>query len=207
MAVYEPGRIGLLLIDTVNEVFSEGGKGYPKFKDEFERIGTRENIARLLAHARERDISVFFAPMSYTEEDYTSWRYLSGIHREMYDNRMFEAGSWGADFHPDLGPEAGEIVVAPHKGIDVFATTDLDCQLRQHGVEYLAIAGMIGTMCVESTARSAMERGYHVTTFKDATAAAGGRSAYEVMIPRYAGISHAVLTVDQFVEATREGGD
>jgi hypothetical protein len=56
MAVYEPGRIGLLLIDTVNEIFSEGGKGYPNFKDEFERIGTRENIARLLAYARERDI-------------------------------------------------------------------------------------------------------------------------------------------------------
>ena len=54
MAVYEPGRIGLLLIDTVNEVFSEGGKGYPNFKDEFERIGTRENITRLLTHARER---------------------------------------------------------------------------------------------------------------------------------------------------------
>jgi nicotinamidase-related amidase len=104
MAVYEPVRIGLLLIDTVNEIFSEGGKGYPNFKDEFERIGTRENIARLLAYARERDISVFFAPMSYTEEDYTSWKHLSGIHREMYDNRMFEAGSWGADFHPDLGP-------------------------------------------------------------------------------------------------------
>jgi nicotinamidase-related amidase len=201
--VYETGRTGLLLIDTVNEFFSAGGKGYLNFKEEFDRIGTLENIKRLLAGARERGIPVFFAPMSYTEEDYTSWTHLSGIHREMYENRMFEAGSWGAAFHPELSPAAGEFVVTPHKNIDVFATTDLDVQLRQHNVEYVATAGMIGTMCVESTARSAMERGYHVTTLTDATAALGGRDAYEAMILRYPMISHATLTVDEFLTATR----
>ena len=84
--------------------------------------------------------------MSCTEEDYTSWTHLSGIHREMYENRMFEAGSWGAAFHPEVSPAAGEIIIAPYKNIDVFATTDLDVQLRQHHVEYLATAGMIGTI-------------------------------------------------------------
>jgi nicotinamidase-related amidase len=67
--VYESGRTGLLLIDTVNEIFSAGGKGYPNFKEEFDRIGTVENIKRLLAGVRELEIPVFFAPMSYTEED------------------------------------------------------------------------------------------------------------------------------------------
>jgi len=200
---YESGRTGLLLIDTVNDIFSAGGKGYPNFKEEFDRIGTLENIKHLRAGAREQGILVFFAPMSYTEEDYTSWTHLSGIHREMYGSRMFEAGSWGAAFHPELSPATGEIIIAPHKNIDVFATTDLDVQLRQHNVEYVATAGMIGTLCVESTARGAMERGYHVTTFTDATAAWGGRDAYDAMILRYPMISHATLSVDEFLAATR----
>jgi hypothetical protein len=34
-----PGRTGLVLIDTVNDIFSERGKGYPAFAQEFERIG------------------------------------------------------------------------------------------------------------------------------------------------------------------------
>ncbi|MEV4417492.1 cysteine hydrolase [Catellatospora sp. NPDC049609] len=199
---YESGRIGLLLIDTVNEVFAEKGKSYAEFKDEFERIGTFENLKRLLAGARAQRMPVFFAPMSFTEEDYTTWRYICGIQQEMYDNRLFEAGTWNADFHPDLSPEPREIVVSPHKNIDVIATTDLDTQLRQHGVQYVAVAGMVGTMCVESTARTAMERGYHVTTFTDATAAAGGRPAYDAMILRYPLISHATLTVDDFLDAT-----
>jgi nicotinamidase-related amidase len=199
--IYEPKATGLVLIDTVNDIFSENGKGYSLFKDEFARIGVLDNLVRLLAGARERKMPIFFCPMSYTEEDFTTWKHLSGIHQEMYEKRLFEAGSWGADFHPQLGPRPGEITITPHKNIDVIANTDLDVQLRQHGVEYVAIGGMIGTLCVESTVRSAMERGYHVTTFTDATAAIGGEDVHEAMVQRYRMISHATLDVDGFLAA------
>jgi nicotinamidase-related amidase len=202
--LYEPKATGLVLIDTVNDIFSENGKGYSLFKDEFARIGVLDNLVRLLAGARERKMPIFFCPMSYTEEDFTTWKHLSGIHQEMYEKRLFEAGSWGADFHPQLGPRPGEITITPHKNIDVIANTDLDVQLRQHGVEYVAIGGMIGTLCVESTVRSAMERGYHVTTFTDATAAIGGEDVHEAMVQRYRMISHATLDVDGFLAANAE---
>lgn len=74
---YEPGRVGLLLIDTVNDIFSENGKAHSFYREEFERIGTFENLKNLLAGAREQGFPVFFAPMSYTEEEYTSWKHLS----------------------------------------------------------------------------------------------------------------------------------
>ncbi|WP_234338028.1 cysteine hydrolase family protein [Streptomyces sp. NRRL WC-3725] len=117
----------------------------------------------------------------------------------MFDNRMFEAGSWGAEFHPDLTPGPGDVTIAPHKNLDVFATTDLDTQLKRRGVEHVVVAGMIGTMCVESTARSAMERGYRVTLVKDATAPEGGPEAYEQMVQRYALIAHDVVTTDELL--------
>jgi nicotinamidase-related amidase len=62
---YEPKATGLVLIDTVNDIFSENGKGYSLFKDEFARIGVLENLVRLLAGARERQMPIFFCPMSY----------------------------------------------------------------------------------------------------------------------------------------------
>ncbi|MFH9969573.1 hypothetical protein ACH4PR_51540 [Streptomyces mirabilis] len=40
-----------------------------------------------------------------------------------------------------------------------------------------------------------------MTTFTDATAAAGGRDAYEAMILRYPAISHATLSVDEYLAA------
>jgi nicotinamidase-related amidase len=204
---YGPGRTGVVLIDTVNDFLSEGGKAYPLVKDVLEEVGTVENLKRLLRAARERDLPIFFAPMAYTDEDFTSWKHLTGIHKAMYDERMFEAGSWGADFHPDIRPEAGEIVVAPHKNIDAFATTDLDIQLRQHDVEHAVFAGMSATLSVQSTLRTGMERGYHVTLVKDATAAVGGMKAHEAAIDgEYPLISHAVLSTDEFLDALDRSG-
>jgi hypothetical protein len=75
------------------------GKSYPNFNDAFEWIGVLKNLRRSLVEARERQMPIFFAPMSYTGEDYTTWTHLSSIHKEMYGNRLFEAGSWGTDFH------------------------------------------------------------------------------------------------------------
>ncbi len=46
-----------------------------------------------------------------------------------------------------------------------------------------------------------MEHGYHVTTFTDATAALGGRAAYDAMVQRYPTISHATLSVDEYLNA------
>ncbi|GAA1370466.1 cysteine hydrolase family protein [Catellatospora chokoriensis] len=201
---YAPGRCGLLLIDTVNEVFDPKGKGHALYKDEFARIGTFGNLRRLLAGVRERDVPVFFSGMSYSNEEYTRWGRLTGIHRAMFDNRLFEAGSWATEFHPELSPGPGEVALAPHKNIDVFASTDLDAQLRHHGVEFFAVAGMIGTMCVESTARAAMERGYHVTTIPDATASDAGPAAYDAMVARYPLFSHATRTVDEYLRALDE---
>jgi nicotinamidase-related amidase len=62
------------------------------------------------------------------------------------------------------------------------------------------------TLCVESTVRSAMERGYHVTTFTDATAAIGGEDAHEAMVQRYRLISHATLDTAEFLAASVQSG-
>ena len=32
----------------------------------------------------------------------------------MFERKMFLAGSWGADFHPDLQPREDETVLLPH---------------------------------------------------------------------------------------------
>jgi nicotinamidase-related amidase len=196
---YERGRVGLLLIDTVNENFSEQGKAYEIYRPEFERLGTFENLKRLIAGSRRLDVPVFFAATSFTEADYTTWKHLSGMHRQMFEKRLFEAGTWNAEFHPELAPQPGDVVLSPHKSLDVFPHTDLELQLRQHNVEYLAIAGVSGIMAVESTARTAMERGYHVTTFTDATAAPGGLPTYQAMMRGLNMISTTVLSVDEFL--------
>jgi nicotinamidase-related amidase len=67
--------------------------------------------------------------------------------------------------------QAGDIVASEHWGMSGFAHTDLDQQLRQHGIEEIILAGLTAPGCVEGTGRWAFELGYTVTLVKDATAA------------------------------------
>ena len=51
-----------------------------------------------------------------------------------------------------------------------FDSTDLDLQLKKHGIHQLIVTGLIAHTFVEATVRYAVELGYEVTVVKEATA-------------------------------------
>ncbi len=198
---YNPKTTGLVLIDVVNDFLADGGKAYPLVKDALAKFGTIDNIKQLINIARERKIPIFYSGMSYSDEDYNTWKYQSGVHKKMFELRMFEAGSWGANWLPELAPKKGDIICHPHMNIDLFATTDLETQLRQHDIQDVLLGGMTSTLCVQSTARTAMEKGFRVTTVRDASAAIGPPDVHDfVMNHEFPMISHAVISANEFAD-------
>lgn len=197
-----PERTALLVIDPVNDFLSEGGAGWEMTKTTVKMNNVVANLKRLIEGTRELGIPVLFGPMAYTEEDYEKEKLQrrSGINRVMFEKKMFLAGSWGADFHPDLQPEGDDIVLLPHKGIDVFET-DLPEHLQRLGCTHLVIAGMTANLCCESTGRHAMEKGYDVIYISDAIGAESVM-AYEAAIHvNYPLVANAVITIDEFFGA------
>ncbi len=57
------------------------------------------------------------------------------------------------------------------RGLDAFASTNLDFILRSKGIERVVIGGFLTNCCVESTMRSAYEKGFEVVTLTDCVAA------------------------------------
>ncbi len=57
------------------------------------------------------------------------------------------------------------------RGLDGFASTNLDFILRSRGLTNLVLGGFLTNCCVESTMRTGYEKGYSVVTLKDCTAA------------------------------------
>ncbi len=113
---------------------------------------------------------------------------------------MFLAGSWGADFHPDLVPQEGDTVLLPHKSIDVFET-DLPEHLKKLGTTHLVIAGMTANLCCEGTGRHAMERGYDVTFISDAIGSTDIPS-YEASIHiNYPMVANGIMKTEEFLTA------
>src|SRR5262249_9777550 len=101
----------------------------------------------------------------------------------------------------EFAPRPGDIVALEHWCSSGFANTDLDLQLKKHGIHKLIVIGLIAHTCVEATVRFAVELGYEVTMVRDATADYSDvemHAAVDVNLPNYAS---AIVTTNEIVEA------
>src|SRR6478752_1390835 len=103
--------------------------------------------------------------------DYQDWDHPNPTQRLIMQRHSFARGEWGGDWHPDFAPKPGDLIAGEHWGQSGFANTDLDFLLKQKGITHVIVVGLLANTCIESTARYAMELGYHVTLVRDATAA------------------------------------
>ncbi|PZR36690.1 cysteine hydrolase family protein [Caulobacter segnis] len=192
---YVPSRTALILVDVFNDFLSEGGKLWPLVRPVAESVDLLENLGALLTAARDAGLTVIYAPHRRWEPgDYEGWSHPNPSQQSIAKFQTFARGTWGGDWRDELAPREGEIVVQEHWAQSSFANTDLDFQLKQHGISHVILAGLLANTCIGSTARYAMELGYHVTLVRDATAAFSPEmmhAAHDLDGPTYA---HAILT-------------
>ncbi|SNY21649.1 Nicotinamidase-related amidase [Pseudomonas sp. LAMO17WK12:I6] len=72
-------------------------------------------------------------------------------------------------FHPDMQPRPQDVVLQKST-VSVFASTDLDQQLKKAGIQTLIISGLMTHACVAGAARDAAPLGYNVIVASDASA-------------------------------------
>src|SRR5689334_12996292 len=137
----------------------------------------------------------------YRPGDYETWKYMAPIQKAGWASKAFEDGTWGGEIRAGFEPIPGDIVAQEHWCSSGFADTDLDLQLKKHGIQKLIVIGLIAHTCVEATVRLAAELGYEVTMIKDATADYSDEmmhAALDINIPNYA---NAVVTSDEVIKA------
>jgi nicotinamidase-related amidase len=205
MATDQPAsRTGLVLVDPYNDMLSEEGKVWPAVKDVARSVGLHQHLRDLLEGVRAADVPVFIAPhRRWRPGDADNWQTLAPPFRKLAEAQLFALDGWGGQWHPEFGPRPGDVIAYEHWGMNGFANTNLDQQLRQHGVCHIILAGMTAIGCVEGTGRHAVELGYSVTLVKDATATWNDeamRAAHEINGPLYAS---SVLTTDQVLDSLR----
>ena len=82
-----------------------------------------------------------------------------------------------------------------------FANTDLDLQLKKHGIHKLIVIGLIAHTCVEATVRFAAELGYEVTVVKDATADYSDQHMNAALIINLPNYANAIVTTSEVVNS------
>jgi ureidoacrylate peracid hydrolase len=187
---YYRTRTGLVVIDPYNDFISEGGKVWDRLKGVAEANMCIPHMSQVLDASREAGIRVFYAlHHRYRQGDYENWTYIAPIQKAAWSRKTFEFGSWGGELRPEFEPQPGDVVAQEHWCSSGFANTDLDLQLKHHGIHQLIVMGLIAHTCLEATVRYGAELGYEVTVVKDATASYSDRemhAALEVNMPNYA---------------------
>jgi nicotinamidase-related amidase len=164
----------LLLTSTQFDLLHPQGGAWSLVESTVTANAVVKNIGRLAATARKMKIPVFYSPIAidYGDPALASMKAPSAIHQLVLSNQLLGMGGRGAEFLPELAPQAGDIVLSPRSGFSSFWSNDIDRRLQACGVRQLYIAGMLAHACVESHARDAVEKGYQPIIVKDAIGAA-----------------------------------
>jgi len=167
----QPSSTALLLIEFQNEFTSEGGALHGAVSAVMNETKMLANAVRVVDAARRAGAAVMHVPITFAEGYGEIGAHPYGILKGVVDGKAFVKGSWGAAIVDQLKPASGDIVIEGKRGLDAFASTNVDFILRSKGIKTVAIGGFLTNCCVESTMRTAYEHGFEVITLTDCVAA------------------------------------
>jgi nicotinamidase-related amidase len=198
---FDKGTTALLVIDPYNDFISEGGKLWDRIKGVAEANDCVPHMLQVLKAARKAELRIFYAlHHRYRPGDYETWKYIAPIQKAAWSRKTFEHGTWGGQIRPEFAPQPGDIVAQEHWCSSGFASTDLDLQLKKHGIQQLIVVGLIAHTCVESTVRFAAELGYEATVVKDATADYSDEHMHAALVTNLPNYS-AIVTTNEIVDS------
>ena len=138
----------LVLVDIQNDYFKDGRWPVDKMQQ------VSENAARLLKHARNAGHMIIH------------------VRHEIPSDQapFFRPETFGAEIHASVAPISGEPVILKHRP-NSFHETSLRPDLEAKAIKDVIICGAMSQMCIDATARAAVDYGYKVTVVEDACGA------------------------------------
>ncbi len=194
----EPERTALLVVDLQKGEYNpERVAAEPDHAYLFERIRAVvvPNGQKLLAACRAAGIEVIYTvieSLTLDGRDRSLDYKVSGI--------FFPKGSREAQVLDELQPLDNEIVI-PKTSSSLFNSTNFEYVLRNLGIEYVMVMGIVTDQCVETAVRDGCDRGFLITLVEDACATYSEQRHRESLI----GIKGycRIRTTDQVVDELR----
>ena len=188
----DPKKTAVVMIEFQNDFTSEGGALHGAVKEVMESSNMLENAKDTVDKARALGATIIHAPITFA----TGYPELGdspyGILKGVVDTSSFRKGTWGAEFVEGMQPAEGDLVVEGKRGLCAFNSTNLDFILRGRGIENVALGGFLTNCCVESSMRTAYEKGFKVYTLTDCVAATSEEEQRTAIEKDYPMFSHPV---------------
>lgn len=196
----DPKQTAIVLIGYQNDYFATDGILNSALEDKAQVERALLNTIELLDELFLTPVTFIAAPIIFTP----SYEELSdpvGILKIIKDVGAFKAGTTGAEIIDEMKRFGDRIFNVPGKrGLNAFSNTGLHSMLQKRGIRNVVFAGIVTSLCIDSSARQAADTGYSTYILTDCTA---GRTSIEQnfyckeVFPLYAN----VITKDALLQA------
>jgi nicotinamidase-related amidase len=161
----------LLLIGFQNDYFAADGILHNVIEESSKATKVIENTVELLKCLIEIPVLIIATPIFFTQ-NYEELVEPVGILKTIKEVGAFQAGTKGSQMIDQLLPFHSRIIEVPGKrGFNAFINTNLDMILQEKEITHVVVAGAVTSVCIDSTGRSAHEKGYQVVVLSDCTSA------------------------------------
>ncbi len=175
----QPATTALIVIDMQRDFLDPRGYIGQSGVDVSPLRAAIPNVCRLLEAAREAGVRVIHTREGHRPDladlnpakARRAARVGASIGSRGPLGRLLVRGEPGHAIVDELAPVPSEVVI-DKPGFGAFYATDLELVLRAWGVTALTLAGVTTDICVHSTLREAVDRGFECQTVGDACAAA-----------------------------------
>ncbi|MFC3682250.1 cysteine hydrolase family protein [Hydrogenophaga luteola] len=174
----DPSTTALIVIDMQRDFCSPGGYAHQAGLDIARMQAVVGQVKALLVAARAAGLHVFHTREGHLPDlsDCPPAKLARSVAAGAPIGsagplgRLLVRGEQGHDFVPELRPLSCEHVI-DKPGYGAFHKTTLGALLSAFGIRRLLLCGVTTEVCVHSTLREAIDRGFFCTTVGDATAA------------------------------------
>lgn len=169
-------RTALILIGYQNDYFATDGILREVIEESAKITNVLANTISLVKSLVETPVLIISTPILFTP-DYSELVEPVGILKTIKEVGAFREGSKGSETIPELHRFGNHIIEVPGKrGLNAFSNTQLDTILQERKIIHIVLAGVVTSICIDSTGRSAFDRGYKVIILSDCTS---GRTPFE----------------------------
>lgn len=160
-------QTALVLIGFQNDYFVCNGIMHKAIETDAKSVLV--NTVDLIGSLRSTDILIMSTPIVFTP-NYEELAEPVGILKTIKEIGAFKKGTKGSEAVAEIRKFGDRIKEIPGKrGLNAFSNTDLDKILQENRIKDVVIAGVVTSICIDSTGRSAHERGYRVYILSDCT--------------------------------------
>ena len=165
----DPKTTALILVGYQNDYFAPDGilRGVVEEPNRVDQV-LADSMA-FITRAAPTEMTIISTPI-VLDANYRALADPVGILNTIKESGAFKAGTAGADTIPELLAFGDRVEYISGKvGFNAFSNTTLEQVLVERGIHDVLVAGMVTSLCIDSTGRAAYERGYNVTILSDCT--------------------------------------